>query len=595
MKKKFTHRIVLFIFLLLVLVSCTDKFEELNLNEGKFTEASPEELFTGSVLSTLNLVGGVLNDQMFNSYASYYGGKGGQFNRFFYLDANLDRYWRTFYVDILKNNQLIIDAYSNDPAYANRVHMAKIWRSYVFSILVSTFGPVPYQDAIAGLRATKYDSEEFIYRQILADLKNAGDNINPDGDALSQDPIFNGDVSKWVKFANSLRLKIALRINKGFPNLAELHGMDVMANESNMLSSNADNVAMKWEDNAENWSYNYQRYIFIQPSEDVLPYVNFHFLLNLKTYQDPRLFKIVEPSTNPITVQDQVFASGSTIQKITVEYELPYFGRPLGGNAVVEGWGLNGDANPLAGIETRRFCRPKTDLFMAPAMSYYITTYAEVNFLKSEAKLKNWGGSKSAEQYYYDGIDASFEQYGVTGTTEYKEKEGIKWGTTSSGDRGLFNLSDSGFNLPDSGITEDEFKLDKIVRQRWLSSFNQGHDIWCLQKRTRLLPIIDHFGPDGATGLDFAPIPERMIYPPIIEGATNNANLQDAISKLTESVSPDFLSGNSLYSKLKINKAYTPIDWATYGTPTFTSDFITNFYGDSEDDLIAAGVTYKIL
>ena len=159
----------------------------------------------------------------------------------------------------------------------------------------------------------------------------------------------------------------------------------------------------------------------------------------------------------------------------------------------------------------------------------------------------------------------------------------------------MFNLSDSGFNLPDSGITEDEFKLDKIVRQRWLSSFNQGHDIWCLQKRTRLLPIIDHFAPDGATGLNFAPIPERMIYPPIIEGATNNANLQDAISKLTESVSPNFSSGNSLYSKLKINKTYTPIDWATYGTPTFTSDFLTNFYGDSEDDLIAAGVTYKIL
>ena len=134
--------------------------------------------------------------------------------------------------------------------------------------------------------------------------------------------------------------------------------------------------------------------------------------------------------------------------------------------------------------------------------------------------------------------------------------------------------------------------MDKIVRQRWLSSFNQGHDMWCLQRRTRLLPIIDHFNPDGATGLQESPIPERMIYPPIIEGATNSVNFQEAVSQLTESLS-GFPSGNTLYSSLKINKQYTPIDWTKFGNPMFTSDFLTHFYGDSEDDLIAAGVTYK--
>ena len=163
----------------------------------------------------------------------------------------------------------------------------------------------------------------------------------------------------------------------------------------------------------------------------------------------------------------------------------------------VEGWGLNQNDNILNGLANRRFSRPKLDLFMAQDMSYNIITYAEINFIKAEAQHKGWGGSRSAEQYYYEGIDASFQQYGATGVTEYKNRAGIQWGTSSVGDRGLFGVVTS-------GISNDP--LDKITRQRWLASYNQGHDIWCMQKRTRALPLIDQFAPDGATGLDYAPV-----------------------------------------------------------------------------------------
>lgn len=564
------------LMLILFSYSCTNKFEEINTNEFIFNEASPEELFTGVVKNTLDLVGGVLNDQMYNTYASYYGGKGGQFNRFFFTEQGLDSYWKRFYVNVLKNNQAIIDNYSNDPAYANRVYIAKIWKSYVYSVLVSTFGPVPYQDALKGLNAAKYDSEEFIYTEILAKLKEASENIDVSRDALQQDPLFDGDINKWKKFANTLRLKLAIRISEGFPALAQQHGSDAMTNETNLVNSNADNVFMKWGTAQENWSFNYARYIFIQANEDVVPYMNFHFLLNLKTYKDPRLVALVEPSSEPILIRDEVFMAGSTTDKIMVEYELPFLGRPLGGNAAVDGWALDANENILNGLPNRRYSRPKLDLFMAPDMSYNIITYAETNFIKAEAQLKGWGGSKTAEQYYYDGIDASFEQYGVTNGSDYKNKEGIKWNTSSIGDRGLFGVVTS-------GISDDP--LDKIVRQRWLASYNQGHDMWCVQKRTRILPLIDQFAPDGATGLDYAPLPERMIYPPLIEGSLNNEALQDAINNL---------GGNTLYNALKINKAYTPVQWENL-VPEINQDFAKHFYGDSEDDLIAAGVIYTII
>ena len=575
-KNKNYINLKLSLLIILFSMSCTNDFEEINTNEFIFNEASPEALFTGVVKNTLDLVGGTMNDQMFNTYASFYGGKGGQFNRYFYTEQALDQFWKRFYVNILKNNQDIIDSYSSDSNYSNRVTIAKIWKSYVYSILVSTFGPVPYQEALQGKNAAAYNSEELIYTDILAELKSAFENLDISGDTLAQDPIFNGDLTKWKKFANSLRLKIALRISEGFPALAEQHGSDAMANEGSLISSNDENASMKWGLEQENWSFNYSRYVFVEANDDVVPFMNLHFLLNLKTYKDPRLFKLVEPSNDPITITDVVFRSGSTTEQITVEYELPYFGRPLGGNEGVEGWNLNQNDNILNGLANRRFSRPKLDVFMAADMSYNIITYSEINFIKAEAQLKGWGGSKTGEEYYYDGIEASFQQYGATGFTDYKNTAGIQWGTTSVGDRGLFGVVTS-------GISNDP--IDKITRQRWLASYNQGHDIWCMQKRTRTLPLIDQFAPDGATGLDYAPLPERLVYPPLSEGGLNNAAYQDAILNL---------GGNTLYNELQMNTSYDPIQWETL-VPELNQDFGTHFYGDSEDDLIAEGIDYTII
>lgn len=578
MKKNiFLVKIVYLFFTLFIINSCTKQFEDLNIDPNAFNSSAPENLFAGSVKSTLDLVGGVMNDQMFMMYASYYGGKGGQFSNFFFTENALDNWWKQFYVDCIKNNQEIIDTYSDNPDFKNRVLIAKIWKSYQYSVLVSTFGGVPFEDASKGLNATNYSTEEEIYTSILDMLKEAGEQIDKNGDQLLPDPIFNGNTELWIKFANSLRLKIALRISEGFPALAQQHGVDVMIKESDFISSNSENAIIKWGSEQQNWSYNYSRYIFVEPLIDILPNINFHYILNLKTYGDPRLFAIVEPSNNPIDIIDEVFKSGSTTEKIRVRYKLAHFGRPLGGNGIVDGWNLNQNLNVLSGVATQRFSRPKKEVFMAQDMSFNLITNAEINFMKAEAKLKGWGGSKTIEQYYYDGIDASFQQYGVSGASQYKQRDGIRWGSASVGDKDLYGIQTS-------GISADP--MDKIVRQRWLGSFNQGHDMWCLQKRTRLLPIIAHFNPDGSTGLDWSEIPERMVYPPLSESGFNNAGYIAASARLA--------NGNDLTSPLQMNKPYTPVNYPSLNVE-FNQDFATNFYGPSEDDLIAAGIPYTKL
>jgi hypothetical protein len=454
------------------------------------------------------------------------------------------------------------------------VHIAKIWKSYVYSVLVSTFGPVPYVDALGTNTTTTYTSEEAIYIAILDMLKAAGDGITVTGDKLSIDPVFNGNNLMWKKFANTLRLKIALRISEGFPALAQKHGEEVMANEAGLISSNTENIALKWETILENWSFNYNRYVNVPAQEDVVPFVNFHYILNMKTYYDPRLKVIAEPSTNPIIITDTLSYSVSTKgERVVVKYMLPYFGRPIGGTVSLSEWNLNPSKNILNGIANNRYSKPSKLLFMAQDMKFFIVTFAELNFMLAEAKLKGWGGSKSAEQYYYAGIDASFQQYGVSsGVTAYKARDGVKWGTESKGDKDLFNIVSS-------GISTDP--MDKIARQIWLTSYNQGHDIWCLQKRTRLLPLIPNFSPVTSYGLEFTDIPERMVYP-ISENGLNNAGYVAAIQAL---------GGNTMSIPLKMNKKpkYTPDYWNDLPA-VFNQEFARKFYGESDSDLTAAGL-----
>lgn len=575
---KHIYKLIL-LFGLIGLFSCTDGFEELNTDPDSFNESPPENLFAGVVKSTLDHVGGTLNDRMFVNYASYQGGKGGQFQKF--GNANgVDDYYNTFFVDVLKNNQEIIDNYSENPDYANRVHIAKIWKSYVYSIVVSTFGGVPMSEAFgdAESKTVAYDSEEAIYSAILTLLKDAAEGIDLAGDALGQDPIFNGDNSKWKKFANSLRLKIALRISTGFPALAQEHGTAAMTNESGLISSESESAFMQWGTEVENWSFNYDRYVFGDLGQSSDANINANFLLHLKTYNDSRVSAFVEPSEEPFVLTEWLLAEGSTTDYVLVSYPIPYLGKTLG-NRTLDAWDLNNNDNVAHDPSDVNSSTINRNNFCGIDMKFHIISLAEMNLMKAEAKLKGWGGSKTAEEYYYEGIDASFSQYSVSGADAYKEQDGIKWGTESAGLRGIYGLISS-------GISTDN--LDRIIRQRWIVMFNQGHDAWCMQKRTRLLPFRPHTNPDGTAttgGETYAEIPERMIYAPV-EEAVNEAAYSAAVTALD--------GFDEMTTPLKMNKEYTRINWEN-ASAEFNIDFGSQWYGNSVDDLIAAGVEYTIV
>lgn len=572
--KQYINKIIL--VLVLIAGSCTDNFEEINTDPNAFNEAPATNAFAGVVKETLNLMGR-MEERWGIHWAAYTGGTGGQNARYGFTGGEIESNWRRTFVAVLKNNEELMLNHIDDPAYANRVQIAKIWKSYVYSVAVSVWGPLPMSDAF-GLESTvNYDSEEQIYTAILGMLETAAATIDPAGDSYSSDLVFGGDNDKWIKFANTLRLKIALRISHGFPGLAQANAQAVMANEGALISSPDENANLQWGTAEENWNRYYERYIFGQVNDDSYLFVNHAFLLHLKTYKDPRMDALVEDATEPLSIVDMVYESGSTTNLIPVRYDIPKYGRTMWGTAL-DDWDLDNNDNPMQDVNNGWYSRPSYDHFFIPDATLNIITVAEANFMKAEAALKGWGGSLTAEEYYYAGIDESFAYYGVSDVGAYKDRDGIKWNTAAAGDRDLWGIVSS-------GISADG--MDKIVVQRWIAMYWQGLDGWALRKRTRSIVLPPHTGPDGVINIttDYAEIPERMEWDKS-EAAINPTGFASGLNHLggpDETVFP-----------LKMNKPSPGTAWEN-APAVYNNDFARHWYGDSEDDLIDAGIQYEKL
>ena len=587
--QKIIHKIFTFIAVMLA-VSCTDDFESMNTDPNRFDNPRPSSLFNGAIRETYSHIGGAVNNEIYLSYSGYIGARGGLFGVYSLSENFINRYYQSFYTDIIVTLRTFINKNEGAPQYSNIIQIAKVWEAYVYSVLVSTFGPVPYSDAIGSGLTAKFDSEIEIYTGVLETLKTAANTMDIDGDKFVVDPIYNGSISQWIKFTNSLRLKIALRISSSaeMSDLSIEHLNDVMLNENEMLESNQDNAVLVGESaNVLNWSYAYTKYIFnTNTNLNSYPVANFHFLLNLKTLKDPRLEVYHDIAKDSLSIIDEVFKSGSTTEKIAVSYKIPHYGTTISGTATLNDWGLVNADSPYQGVATDAYSRPEFNKYFSEEAPYNIITAAETYFLKAEAKHLGALGTETVESYYYKGIDRSFEQLELSSdVTTYKEQAGVKWGTSNPGIRDIFGAINSS--------VDGSNPLDQIVRQRWIAMFYQGHDAWCLTRRTRLVPVQAHYNPNNSVTprtREYAEVPERLVYPPSERGS-NYENYLEAITLLG--------GDDNLITPLKISIASSNDPQRNPALETrnaeFNYDFASGWYGESEDDLIAKGVTYELL
>lgn len=574
---------------------CKKFLSEVNADPTQFTTASPAAILQGCFKKTTDVLAAENMTAWWDIAHILRDG-----SRYGVGDNNL---WQPLYVNVLEGIRQIQNEYGNDSTFKNQVQIARIWQSYVFYILTVNYGPVAktqannlsYNDNII------YDDEDTVYRQILDTLKDAVSkiNINNTIDKLAYDVIYKGDLNKWIKFGNTLRLEIALNCRRNLGDYADQNIKDVMADEANTLNAESETAKMPYENVTNNQNPYYIKYKFNTfNSPDQIPVMSDFMFLYFRSYKDPRLYAYFDsvPSRDRLQIQDTLSSANDDSLRV-VTYPVPYFGRPEQPNLLASWTSLANLTSPLAGANDTSYSRPRgygygaqTDPMPAnslfgPATPFIIMSYAQSEFLKAEAAALGLGGSETAQQYYEQGIEANFAYWGLTQqqAIDYINQNGIKWGTQGSG---FYNY----LGIVKADIPSDN--LSKIWVQSWLNFYpDQALESWTLQRRTRVLDLPPLTNPgSGVINTLYQDIPDRSPYPTTMAGL-NPAGYADALKKLGIGGSVNDLYP---YVPLKFMVPFTVKDWDAT-VPFYTNAFAQKWYGNTVQDLDAAGVHYTVL
>ena len=585
-------RIYLFLVVLLTigLSSCTKKFEELNTDPTQFINATPEALLAVSVKRTGDWVGatGLNNGINVNMWEiANFGSAVGRY-------ANGDQgVWQNFYVNILQNLTQIETQFGKDPLYANRVQIARIWKAYVYSILTGYFGSIPLTEAnnTNYLTEINFESEDSAYVKILRILKTASTTIDVNSikDRLSYDVVYGTSgtqLQNWVKFANTLRLKIALRCRRNLGSLADAEVRDVMGNEAALIGSENETAKVAYENVIGNENPYYKTYIrsnftsFFPRMSDIM-------FMYLRSYKDPRInyyFDSVKLASR-YRVTDTV-SSTLNDSLYVVTYPIPHYGITKS-SRLLPGWTpqLTGGIDPQAqanngGINgVSAYSMYSLNILNNPTRPLIVLGFAEAQLLKAQARMLNLGGSSTAENYYTSAIDANFAFWGIPSTSRdmYKAGNGVKFGTTG---KGLWNY----LHLVNADIPAGD--INKIYHQLWLNYFpDQPFDAWCLQRQTRVLNLSPHTNPSFASLL-YQDIPDRGFYPPSVS-AQNPVGYAGALKQLGI---PNFTEETTNpYNNLKFAAPYTVPDFNAMRV-YYDLSGMNKWYGTTIQSVRAAGL-----
>ena len=216
---------IIFILSVILIVSSCTKLEDLNENIKDPSEVSGESLFTGAQITLFDQM--VTPNVNFNNFRMFVQ----HWTETTYLDeANYDletrtvpdNHWDELYRDVLmdlKQSAINIGEtdYPTDPDPAikvNRLAVVDIMAVYAWSVLVETFGNIPYTDALdSDIPLPTYDDGLTIYKDLIARLNADMAAMNDSwGSFDNADNMYGGDVASWIKFANSLKLRMGIML-----------------------------------------------------------------------------------------------------------------------------------------------------------------------------------------------------------------------------------------------------------------------------------------------------------------------------------------------------------------------------------------------
>jgi hypothetical protein len=398
---------------------------------------------------------------------------------------------------------------------------ALIMRTLVFSYLTNTFGDIPYFQALAGDSAGSsltpaYDKQQDIYADFFKQLDDAAKALAGASNTLGgADPIYGGSTAKWRKFANSLRLRLAMQVVNVDAALANTQiAAALAAANGGVFTSNADNAQLNWPgDGVYNnpWSDN-----FAGRDDHRMSQTFVNLLIALK---DPRLFTFaIKTQDDTLVGSDPNFANYAGMPNgLTQATASPYFNDTSRPGLIF--WP---PAN-LAAVEGG----------FGKTTPTYVMTYAEVSFIEAEAANRSLGGLTPAvaQTYYDNGITASFDQWGVTMPAGYLASAGVAYTPGTPG-------------------------LVQIDQQEWIALYTDGGTTWSLWRRT-CVPNTVKPGPAAITTI----VPRRFEYS-TTEYSVNETQVKAAVARQ----GPDLLTTPTWWDKNWNNAAVVPTFTAGCGS-----------------------------
>ncbi len=393
------------------------------------------------------------------------------------------------------------------------VAIADIWECYTMSIITNLYGDVPYFDPISDdppLLST-YDKQSDIYAAILTKLKEAGLVLQSQDLPIdaSTDLIFGGDILKWKKFSNSLRLRLAMYMSDVARSEATAIIQEIIQNPElyPIMSSNADN-ALFHHDQVNRTSIFYS---LSKAKIEEAPFSNV-FIERLISLKDPRLPVMARPVKNVHADADQFVIPGNP-------GPVKYAGHLLGittDNAHALQWNGGFAFASALGEFFRKEDLNGIPLQESASTPFFLAFYCEQEFFLAEAIERGFIAG-DALKHYENGVRASIDFYAAMFDDELY--------TGAFGTEGVASI-DEYLNQTSVDYEGGRDKLTLIAEQKWISSFMLGFEPYFDHRRTMLPPLpissgAENFSPNGS-GTKF---PSRAAYSNS-EVANNPLNVQ---------------------------------------------------------------------
>lgn len=463
------------------------------------------------------------------------------YGRYTWSDAYSGAYWDTYSGDrgAMRDITTAYDTWKDQEGMSIDWNIARVMRVYAFSKMTDLYGDIPYSQAgrPGEYSYPEYDTQESIYKSMLAELDEAQANLNSGTAQMkSQDVYFQGDAASWKRFANSLMLRLAMRLVKVDEGTAKTYAAKALAN--GLITSNDENVKLDHpggvttNDSAEPFAK-------INAHEDKEFFLSKTFVDILVNTGDPRLSLIATVCENPdISVQSADYEYGDSNPLIQQGLpsggysngpSSPYFIGQVDDRFDKEVGNIYHDEPGDAGVHFKsRFSVPNRYTYSDPEAPTFIVTNAQTQLLLAEAAIRGYV-SGDAAAYFEAGIRAAMAQF-----SQFPSK-----GAASLADLWLNQVAVDAYVLTQKEAFEAadaEGKKELINIQYWINSFGDEYEAFANWRRSGYPVLQDSpfcVGTPNADGNSASKgIPRRFRYP-TSEDQINTTNYQAAVSRLS--------------------------------------------------------------